>query len=389
MQKKVIVIVLDGVGIGALPDAALYHDEGAHTLGHVLARHPVPLPNLWRMGLANIQDSTLPNPDPAPQAAFGRMRERSPGKDTTTGHWEISGAVLAQPFPTFPDGFPADFIAGFEKAIGRATLGNYATSGTAVLEALGQEHLRTGFPIVYTSADSVYQIAAHEDVIPVEELYRMCETARALLTGPLAVGRVIARPFSGHPGSFARTSRRRDFSTVPPTTMLDLLSQAGFTTYGVGKIEDIFCHRGLTHSNHAAGNPACIDATLEAMGQDFSGLIFTNLVDYDMLYGHRNDPAGFAGALEAFDQALPRIIAAMGIQDLLILTADHGCDPTHPGTDHTREHIPLLIYHKALRGSADLGTRETFADIAATVLAAFGIPQPPEIAGTSMLDTLR
>jgi phosphopentomutase len=389
MGRKAVLIVLDGVGVGALPDAGRYGDAGAHTLGHVLARRPTPLPNLWKLGLANIQGSELPAPAPEPTGCFGSMVERSPGKDTTTGHWELCGAVLDQPFPTFPEGFPEAFMRAFEDAIGRETLGNYAASGTEILETLGARHMETGRPIVYTSADSVFQIAAHEAVIPPEELYHLCETARAMLTGPLGVGRVIARPFVGEPGAFTRTSRRRDFSLTPPPTALDALSGAGFTTYGVGKIEDIFCHRGLTQSDHAAGNPACIQATLEAMEQDFDGLVFTNLVDYDMLYGHRNDVAGFAAALAAFDAALPQIIAGMGKEDLLILTADHGCDPTHPGTDHTREHAPLLIYSKALRGGADLGVRDTFADVAATVLAFFGVPQPPSLAGASMLGELR
>ena len=387
MSQKVILIVLDGAGIGALPDAALYGDAGAHTLGHVLAQQPVPLPNLWRLGLPSIAHSTLPDAPARPLAAYGRLRERSPGKDTTTGHWEISGVVLDQPFPTFPDGFPSAFIHAFEQAIGRETLGNYASSGTAILEMLGARHMATGRPIVYTSADSVFQIAAHEQVVPLEELYRICQTARDMLTGPLAVGRVIARPFVGQPGLFTRTGARRDFSLMPPTTLLDILSAAGLTTYGVGKIEDIFCHRGLTRSNHASGNPACIQATLQAMREDFSGLVFTNLVDYDMLYGHRNDVPGFAAALRAFDDALPDLLAHMGDEDLLIITADHGCDPTHPGTDHTREHVPLLVYGKRLPGAVDLGTRDTFADIAATILACFGLPST--LAGQSFLHALR
>ncbi len=386
--KKAILIVLDGVGIGALPDAARYGDAGAHTLGHVLANCPTALPNLRRLGLANIEGSTLPDAASAPQGCYGRMRERSAGKDTTTGHWEMCGVTLAQAFPTFPDGFPAEFIRAFEAAIGRETLGNYASSGTEILEALGARHMASGKPIVYTSADSVFQIAAHEEIIPIEELYRICAIARELLTGPLAVGRVIARPFIGQAGAFSRTARRRDFSLMPPPTVLDALSGAGLTTYGVGKIEDIFCHKGLTRSDHAAGNPACIEATLRAMREDFDGLIFTNLVDYDMVYGHRNDAKGFAGALADFDAALEHIIAAMGGQDLLILCADHGCDPTYPGTDHTREHAPLLLYGKALRGGVDLGTRNTFADVGATVLDFFGVDKPEALAGESVLGLL-
>jgi len=388
MHKKLLLIVLDGVGVGALPDAAQYGDAGAHTLKHVLAHKPK-LENLWRLGLANIEGSGLADPAKSPEACYGRMRACSPGKDTTTGHWEICGAVLDQPFPVFPNGFPAGFMHQYEAAIGQETLGNYPASGTAILEGLGQEHMATGKPIVYTSADSVFQIAAHEAICPIEELYRYCEIARDMLTGPLAVGRVIARPFVGMPGDFKRTGRRKDFSLLPPPNLLDALSGAGLLTYGVGKIEDIFCHRGLTKSNHASGNPACIQATLEAMERDSSGLIFTNLVDFDMLYGHRNDAGGFYDALAAFDAALPGIIARMNAQDLLVLTADHGCDPAHPGTDHTREYAPLIVYGKTLGGGVDLGTRDTFADIAATALAFFGVPQDQAIAGTSVLPLLR
>ncbi len=388
MNKKLVLIVLDGVGIGALPDAERYGDSGAHTLGHVLAQRGR-LENLWKLGLPQIEGSTLSGVETVPMASFGRMRERSPGKDTTTGHWEMSGAALEQAFPVFPDGFPAEFMQRFEQAIGRETLGNYTSSGTEILEALGARHVATGRPIVYTSADSVLQIAAHEEVIQLEELYRICTLAREMLAGPLAVGRVIARPFVGTPGAFVRTAARRDFSLMPPPTMLDALSGAGLTTFGVGKIEDIFCHRGLTRSNHAAGNAACIQATVDAMSEGFGGLVFTNLVDYDMLYGHRNDPQGFYDALAAFDRALPEIQAHMGPQDMLILTADHGCDPTHPGTDHTREHVPLLIYSKALCGGVDLGTRDTFADISATVLDFFGVAQPEALSGSSLLPLLR
>jgi len=388
MSKKLILIVLDGVGIGALPDASRYGDAGSHTLKHVMTHRPK-LHNLWRLGLANIDGSELADPAEAPEACYGRMRERSPGKDTTTGHWEMCGAVLEQPFPVFPNGFPAEFMRRFEAAIGRKTLGNRVASGTEIIQSLGTRHIATGRPIVYTSADSVFQIAAHEETCPIEELYRYCAVARAMLTGPLAVGRVIARPFVGMPGAFTRTSRRRDFSLSPPSNLLDALSSAGLTTYGVGKIEDIFCRCGLTRSNHAAGNPACIQTTLEAMEEDFSGLIFTNLVDYDMLYGHRNDAEGFYDALVAFDDALPGIIARMNERDLLAITADHGCDPAHPGTDHTREHVPLLLYGKTLRGGVDLGTRDTFADIAATALAFFGVRQEKALAGMSMLPLLR
>jgi len=387
-DKKLILIVLDGAGIGALPDAALYGDAGSHTLSHVLARRPK-LQNLWRLGLANIDGSALEGPVNMPVACYGRMRERSPGKDTTTGHWEICGVVLDHPFPLFPNGFPAEFMQRYEAAIGRGTLGNYPASGTAILNDLGATHITTGEPIIYTSADSVFQIAAHEGICPPDELYRYCTIARKMLAGPLGVGRVIARPFIGTPGAFVRTGNRRDFSLTPPPTLLDAFSAAGFTTYGVGKIEDIFCQRGLSRSNHATGNPACIQAMLEAMKERFTGIIFTNLVDFDMLYGHRNDVKGFYDALAAFDDALPDIIAQMNEQDLLIITADHGCDPTHPGTDHTREYVPLIVYNKTFPCGKNLGTRNTFADIAATSLAFFGIPQKKALAGRSMLPLIQ
>ena len=389
MSKKAVLIVLDSVGIGALPDAADYGDAGAHTLRHVITSCSPALPNLRRMGLYNIEGGDFGAPEPVTTAAYGRMREVSAGKDTTTGHWEIAGVQLRHAFPTFPDGFPADFIAAYEQAIGTKVLGNKPASGTAILDELGEEHLCTGCPIVYTSADSVFQIACNEAIVPVERLYALCETARGMLQGErLGVGRVIARPFVGeHRGGFTRTGRRRDFSLVPPRTMCDVLEEAGLTVYGVGKIEDIFAHKGITQSNHAAGNPACIAAMLEAMEADFDGLLFVNLVDYDMLYGHRNDVAGYAKALEAFDEQLPEIIGRLGEEDLLLITADHGCDPTHPGTDHTREYVPLLAYGRRLPGNRSLGTRGTYADIAASVLAFFGLEE--RLAGESFLNELK
>ena len=312
------------------------------------------------------------------------MKEVSAGKDTTTGHWEIAGVQLTRPFPTFPNGFPQDFLARFEAAVGRGTIGNKPASGTAILDELGEEHIRTGKLIVYTSADSVFQIAANEAVVPLPELYRACEIARDMLVGELEVGRVIARPFVGEKaGAFKRTGGRRDYSAVPPTTMLDLLSEAGKTVYAVGKIEDIFCLRGITRSNHAAGNPACMDAMYNAMQEDFDGLLFVNLVDFDMVYGHRRDVAGYAAALEAFDREIPRIKAMMGEEDILLITADHGCDPCHTGTDHTREHVPLLIWGQKVKGGVNLGVRETYADIAATVLDYFGVKS--SVKGTSVL----
>lgn len=386
-RKKVILIVLDSVGIGALPDAADYGDAGAHTLRHVVNACHTRIPNLMKLGLCNIEGAGFGEAQPAPIAAYARMREVSAGKDTTTGHWEIAGVKLDQPFPTFPEGFPAAFIEAFEARTGRGTIGNYPSSGTAILDQLGEEHMKTGKLIVYTSADSVFQIAAHEEIVPVDELYRYCELAREMLQGELGVGRVIARPFIGTPGAFVRTGRRRDFSMPPPRNLLDALSSAGLTVFGVGKIEDIFCHRGLTGSNHASGNPACIEATLRSMEEDYSGLLFTNLVDYDMLYGHRNDVQGYSDALEAFDQKLPEIYARMNEGDMLIITADHGCDPTHPGTDHTREHTPMLCYQKGIGKGVDLGTRATYADISATILDFFDLDNP--FTGTSFLEETR
>ena len=387
MSKKAILIVLDSVGIGALPDAAAYGDAGADTLGHIINTcHPA-LPNLMAMGLGNIDGASFPGAVQAPCAGYGRLREVSAGKDTTTGHWEIAGVQLSRPFPTFPDGFPQAFLTRFEQAVGRGTIGNKPASGTAILDELGEEHIATGKLIVYTSADSVFQIAANEAVVPLEELYRDCEIARKMLTGELEVGRVIARPFVGErAGAFRRTGGRRDFSAMPPETMCDVLAAAGKTVYGVGKIEDIFGHRGITKSNHAAGNSACMEATFAAMREDFDGLLFVNLVDFDMVYGHRRDVEGYARALETFDRQLPQIQALMGDEDLLILTADHGCDPRHTGTDHTREHTPLLVWGRGVRPGVNLGTRETYADISATVLEFFGADK--KLKGTSFLAQL-
>lgn len=385
-MKRVFLTVLDGAGVGYLPDAAQYGDVGACTIGHVVEKCHPHLPNMARMGLGHIEGSGVAA-DPHAVCAYGRSMEASAGKDTTTGHWELAGLKLENPFPTFPEGFPANFIARFEEAIGHKVIGNKPASGTAILDELGAEHIANRTPIVYTSADSVFQIACHEDIFSVPELYQMCQTAREMLQGELCVGRVIARPFTGEPGSFKRTKARRDFA-VPPfgETLLDVLSDAGMASIGVGKIEDIFDHRGLTQSNHAAGNPACIDAWMDYMKQDFTGLCFTNLVDTDMQYGHRNDPEGFAGALAYFDQKLPEIQALMGDEDLLIVTADHGCDPCFPGTDHTREHIPLMVWHKKMHGCIDLGLRTTYADVAATCAQWLGLPH--RFGATSFADQL-
>ena len=385
-MKRVFITVLDGAGAGWLPDAAQYGDEGASTIAHVIEKCHPSLPNMAKLGLGHIEALGYRKDEKA-VGAFGRSLEKSAGKDTTTGHWEISGLHLAKPFPTFIN-FPQDFIEAYEKAIGHKVIGNKPASGTAILEELGPQHVANRTPIVYTSADSVFQIACHEDVFSREELYEFCRIAREMLQGDLGVGRVIARPFVGEPGAYVRTSGRKDFS-LPPCgeTLLDVVSKAGMQSLGVGKIEDIFDFRGLTGSNHASGNPACIEAQLAYMKQDFDGLCFTNLVDTDSLYGHRNDVEGFAKALEYFDQKLPEIQSLMGEGDLLIVTADHGCDPTYPGTDHTREHIPLLVWHPGMKALTDLGTRTTYADIAATAAEWLGLPE--RFNATSFCDKLK
>jgi phosphopentomutase len=373
---RIFLVVLDSVGAGELPDAAAYGDAGANTLAHVLLAERPNLPNLKRTGLCAIE--TMPCETPAGAiGAAGRAVEKSPGKDTTTGHWEMAGIRLSKPFPTYPDGFPPDVISAFEQAIGRKTLGNYAASGTVIIEELGEEHLRTGYPIVYTSADSVFQIACNEEIVPTETLYKWCGIARGIMHGDHNVGRVIARPFVGrHRGGFTRTKGRRDFSVVPPEpTILDVLLEHGYFTMGIGKIEDIFANKGLLDSVHSAGNPACMDEWLRMMKHDFSGLVFINLVDFDMLYGHRRDAGAYADALEAFDVKLGEAKAMARPDDLFIITADHGCDPTFHGTDHTREHAPILAWSKQMKTLINLGTRATFADIAATIAELFGLPE--------------
>lgn len=374
-MKRVIWIVLDSVGAGYLPDAADFGDEGANTLGHIAEKMNLNIPHMLSMGLGQLPGLNLP--PVYGNGAYGRALEKSAGKDTTTGHWEMAGVTVEQPFPLYPDGFPKDVIDAFEAAIGTKTIGNKPASGTVILDELGEEHLRTGYPIVYTSGDSVFQIACHEDLYPLPKLYEMCEIARKQLQGKHGVGRVIARPFIGTgKGHFQRTGGRRDFSLTPiAPTVLDVLKEAGYETLGVGKIEDIFAHQGLTGSNHAAGNPACIDAALEYMDKDFDGVLFVNLVDTDSIYGHRRDVEGYGKALEYFDEKLPEIQKKMGDDDLLIITADHGCDPTYKGTDHTREYAPLLIWKKNLQGQHPIGTRETFADTAATICEYFGLPE--------------
>ncbi|MBQ8080523.1 MAG: phosphopentomutase [Clostridia bacterium] len=376
MGKRVLWIVLDSVGAGELPDAALYGDVGANTLGHIQEKVGLHMPMMRLLGLGNLSTTGLASLA-RPIGAFGRAAERSKGKDTTTGHWEMAGVTLDQPFPTYPDGFPPEVIERFERAIGTRTLGNKPASGTVILDELGEEHLKTGYPIVYTSADSVFQIAANEAVIPLERLYELCEIARAQLVGEHGVGRVIARPFIGEKkGAFTRTPGRRDFSLEPTgQTVLDVLKAAGKDVLGVGKIEDIFAHRGLTDSVHSAGNVACIETALDYMKRDFDGLCYVNLVDFDSTYGHRRDVQGYADALEYFDRKLPELMALMADDDLLIITADHGCDPTFHGTDHTREYVPVIAWSRSLNLGVDLGLRDTYADMAATIADYFGLPE--------------
>ncbi|MGB9858502.1 MAG: phosphopentomutase [Moorellaceae bacterium] len=384
--KRVIIIVLDSVGVGALPDAHKFGDEGSNTLGHIAATVTLKLPNLARFGLGNIIPLRGIDPAKDPWAAYGKMASQAPGKDTTTGHWELAGLILERPFPLYPHGFPPEIIEAFEKAIGRKVLGNKPASGTAIIEELGEEHLRTGYPIVYTSADSVFQIAAHEEVIPVEELYSYCRIAREILRGDHAVGRVIARPFAGEPGHFVRTDRRQDFSLEPPKpTLLDVLSGAGLQVMAVGKIKDIFAGRGITRWIHTHDNMDGIDQTCKFLREGGRGLIFTNLVDFDMLYGHRNDVVGYAAALEAFDRRLPDLMEDLDEKDVLVITADHGCDPTTPSTDHSREYVPLLVFGKSIR-AVNIGVRSTFADLAATVADLLGVPY--QLAGTSFAKLL-
>ena len=381
---RVIWIVLDSFGVGSLPDAKAYGDDGANTLLHIAENAKgFSLPNMESLGLGNIEAAPGVAATDLPRGAWGKARERSAGKDTTAGHWEMAGVITPEKFPTFPNGFPADFLKAFERAIGRGTLGNCVASGTEIIERLGPEHLRTGRPIVYTSADSVFQIAAHEDVVKVDELYKICEIAREMLKGPLGVGRVIARPFIGTPGHFVRTAERRDFSLAPVgVTVPDLVKEAGLPSVAIGKIHDIFAGRGFTESIHTENNGDGVQKTLDAMDRVQEGLLYTNLVDYDMKYGHRRDVQGYADALMAFDRRLPEITKKMGPEDLLILTADHGCDPTWHGTDHTREYIPMLFYGPRVR-PVSLGERATYADEGATVADFLGVKAPA--AGESML----
>lgn len=389
MIRRVILIVLDSVGVGELPDAHAYGDQGSNTLAHTAAAvGGINLPNMADLGLGNILSIQGVPPVEQARGAYGRMAEQSPGKDTTTGHWEIAGIILERPFPVYPEGFPAGLIAGFEQAIGRPVLGNVVASGTQIIEELGEEHVRTGHPIVYTSADSVFQIAAHEEVIPVDELYRMCEIAREMLVGEHAVGRVIARPFVGKPGAWERTPRRHDYSLKPISpTVLDAVKTAGQQVVAVGKIKDIFAGEGITRSLTTLNNMDGVDKTLAVLREPFQGLLFANLVDYDSKYGHRNDVEGYARALEEFDRRLPELLAALRPEDILIITADHGCDPTTKSTDHSREYVPVMVCGDYVLPHVDLGIRETFADLGATVADILGVIPPP--AGTTFWPMIR
>ena len=373
MFRRVIWIVLDSVGIGEMPDAAAYGDSGSDTLGNIARLRPLHLPNLCRLGLGNIKPLTGLAPAPAPQAAFGRATLASPGKDTTTGHWEMVGIHLDRPLPLFPHGFPPAIMREFEAKIGRKSLGNKAASGTEIIKELGEEHVRSGSPIVYTSADSVFQIAAHEQVIPLAELYRICEIAREILRGPFEVGRVIARPFVGSPGAFERTPNRVDYAIPPPPDMLlDQLAASGRPAYSVGKIYDVFLGRGIDGHVKTKNNADGMAKTLDAMATVPSGLIYVNLVDFDQLYGHRNDVEGYSRALEQFDAWLPSFEQRLDPGDLVILTADHGCDPTTSSTDHSREYVPVLAFGPKARPGVPLGLRSTLSDLGQTVAENFG-----------------
>jgi len=385
---RVILIIVDSLGVGELPDAAEYGDVGSHTLGHIAETvGGLHLPNFESLGLGRLGHFKGLGSAAHRRGAFGRMAERSKGKDTTTGHWEMMGVILAQPFPVYPHGFPPEVIEPFKKAIGRDILGNIPASGTEIIRELGERHLSTGYPIIYTSADSVFQIAAHEEIMPIDELYRMCEAARKILVPPHNVSRVIARPFVGKPDHFTRTDRRRDFSVeLPHETLLDKLFLRQIPVMAIGKIEDIFAKRGITHGIHTRSDMDGVDQTLKVMCECQRGLIFTNLVDFDTLYGHRNDVQGYARALAELDSRIPELLDALRDQDLLIFSADHGNDPTTPSTDHSREYVPLLIHGPRIQRVVDLGTRSTFADLGQTLAEVFEVGQLR--AGSSFLSAL-
>ena len=387
--ERIFWIVLDSVGIGELPDAADYGDVGRNTLGHIAESRPLQIPNLVRLGLANIAPLKYLTPPAISVGAFGKGATCSPGKDTTTGHWEMAGVWLDQAFPVYKNGFPPELLEEFEKQIGRKTIGNKPASGTEIIKELGEEHVRTGKPIVYTSGDSVFQVATHEDVIPIAELYRMCEIARKLLDGPHRVGRVIARPFTGTAGNFTRTTRRHDYAVDPPKPMLlDVLAQRKIPVFGVGKIHDIYNGRGVEEYVITKGNADGMEKLVVASQERKNGLIFCNLVDFDMLYGHRKDVEGFAKSLEEFDRLLSDFLPRLSLSDLLMITADHGCDPDPrwPTTDHSREYVPIVTYSPASGASVNLGVRDTLADMGQTVAENFGTAIPH---GTSFLRELQ
>ncbi len=383
---RAIIIVLDGVGVGELPDASKFNDEGSNTLSHTAeAVGGLNLQNFQELGLGNIVPVKGVPPSKAPLASYGKMAEKSAGKDTTTGHWELVGVYLPKPFPTYPHGFPAEIISELEKRIGKKVIGNKPASGTEIIEELGPLHLKTGYPIVYTSADSVFQVAAHLELIPLEELYSICEVARSILKGKHAVGRVIARPFTGQPGEFKRTPDRKDFSLKPPDkTVLDQAISRGVKVYALGKIGEIFAGRGISEVIPAKNNQEIINKLLAILSVKKEGIFFANLVDFDMLWGHRNDPFGMARGLEAFDKQIPLLIRALKPTDILIFTADHGCDPTTPSTDHSREYVPLLALTGNLGRGFNLGLRESFADVGKTIADWLNIDEP-SIAGKSFV----
>ncbi|MBU5315848.1 phosphopentomutase [Clostridium bornimense] len=388
MINRAILIVLDSVGIGELPDAHKYNDVGSNTIGNISSKcNGINLKNLSKLGLGNIEGIKGVEKELEPKGAFGKCAEASNGKDTITGHWEIGGVILEKPLNTYPNGFPERIINEFENKIGRKIIGNKVASGTEILDELGEQHIKTGCPIIYTSADSVFQIAAHEDVISVDELYRFCEIARNMLVGDDTVGRVIARPFVGEVGNFKRTSRRHDYALEPfSKTFLEYIKDSGMEVNSVGKISDIYCGKGITSSVHTTGNEDGINKTIDLIKNESKGLIFTNLVDFDMLYGHRNDAEGYKKALEYFDMRLPEIIENINDDDVLIITADHGCDPTTASTDHSREYIPLVIYGKEIKENVNLGIRNSFCDIGKTVLDLLNIDN--ELNGISFKDEL-
>ena len=369
MTQRVVIIVLDSVGVGAMPDAHLYGDEGSNTLGNIAdVLGGLELPNMESLGMGKIMPIKGISSSITPLGFYGKMSEVSAGKDTTSGHWEMMGIITGKPFPVYPNGFPKEITEAFIDKIGRRILGNKPASGTEIIQELGKQHIETGFPIVYTSADSVFQIAACEDVVPIPELYKMCEIAREILTGEHAVGRVIARPFVLKNGQFIRTDRRKDFSLTPPSsTVLDHALQKGLEVVGVGKIGDIFAHKGLSEEIHTHDNQDGIVQTIKCIRRFFKGILITNLVDFDMKYGHRNDVNGYADALKTFDNSIPEIMETLRKEDILFITADHGCDPTTPSTDHSREYVPLLVYGKGLGSPTALGIRQSFADLGATV----------------------